>query len=149
MFTRAESSRIRQEFWTTFGKYMSPIPSSEGHKINWVNYRTGIKDVHFRMETLEARATICISIEHKDAGIRELYFEQLEELKGMFEGVMEEEWEWKKEDGKVCKELKGVSVLNREDWGELIGFFKERMMRLDRFWVDGRMGFEGLLSQSG
>jgi hypothetical protein len=144
MFTRAEASRIKQEFWTTFGKYMSPIPSSEGIKINWINYRTGIKDLYFRMETLEDRALICISIEHSDDGIRELYFDQLLELKEMFEEVMEEEWEWRRGERKVCKELRGVSVMNRDDWGEVISFFKERMIKLDRFWEEGKMGFEGL-----
>src|SRR3979490_1124512 len=94
MYTREESSLIRQEFWTTFGKYMSPIPSAEGLKVNWVNYKTGIKDVHFRMEALVDSAAICISIERGDAGIRELYFEQFLELKIVLHNTLEEEWEW-------------------------------------------------------
>jgi len=40
MFKRQEASRLREEFWTTFGRYMRPVLSTEGIKINWINYKT-------------------------------------------------------------------------------------------------------------
>src|SRR5690242_18739767 len=80
MFTREEASRIKEEFWTSFGKYMRPVLSAEGLEINWVNYHTGIKDVHFRMDAGRNSGVIFISLEHRDAGIRELFFEQFQEL---------------------------------------------------------------------
>lgn len=151
MFTREEVSRTRQEFWTTFGKYMNPVPSAEGEKINWINYRTGVKHVYFRMETLEDRAAIYISIEHADADIRELYFEQFAELKEMLRMSLEEEWDWQKDVtvgaktiSRIYKELPSKNVANRDDWPELISFFKERMIRLDAFWGNAKWGFEGL-----
>lgn len=50
MYTREQISQLRQEFWTTFGQYMSPVLSAEGGKINWLNYKTGIKHLHFKMD---------------------------------------------------------------------------------------------------
>lgn len=151
MFNRAETSKIRQEFWTTFGKYMSPIPSAEGLKINWVNYRTGVKDVFFRMETSTDRATIAISIEHSDSGLRELFFEQFVELKEMLHASVEEEWKWQREivvEGKsvarIYKELPGAQVTNKDHWPELISFFKKRIIDLDNFWENGKFAFAGL-----
>lgn len=151
MFNRAETSRIRQEFWTTFGKYMSPIPSAEGSKINWVNYRTGVKDVFFRMETLNDRAIISISIEHTDGGLRDLFFDQFVELQLMLHESLEEEWIWQREtsvDGKpvarIYKELPGTKVTNKDQWPELISFFKTRIIALDSFWENGRFAFESL-----
>jgi hypothetical protein len=149
MFTRAESSRIRQEFWTTFGKYMRPIPSAEGLQINWINYHTRIKDIYFRMRADPQSAAIYISLEHSDPAIRELYFEQLLQLKSILHTTLQEEWDWQLHvpvDGRMIsrigKELPGVSVMNKNHWPELISFFKPRMIKLDEFWENARWGFE-------
>jgi hypothetical protein len=146
MFTRGEASRIRQEFWTVFGKYMSPIPSADGLKVNWINYRTGIKDLYFRMDTSENGAAISISIEHTDPGIRELFFEQFVELKMVLNESLNEEWTWQNEtqSSRIYKELPEVQVTNRDQWPELISFFKPRIIALDAFWENARWSFEGL-----
>lgn len=152
MFTREEASMIRQEFWTTFGRYMNPVPSSEGYKVNWINYHTRVKDVYFRMNAGQKAASIGIVMQNADPAIRELYFEQFQELKEMLHGMMEEEWVWElhtyDESGKVIsriyKEMNGVSVFNRDQWPQLISFFKPRIIALDAFWENARYSFEAL-----
>jgi hypothetical protein len=152
MFKRDEASRIKEEFWTTFGRYMSPIPSAEGLKINWVNYHTKVKDVYFRMETGAKAASISISIEHRDPAIQELYFEQFLELKSLLHATLEEEWLWQlrasladdKVVSRIYKEISDVSVFNKDDWSELISFFKPRMIALDSFWENAKYSFEAL-----
>lgn len=152
MFTREETSLIKQAFWTTFGKYMSPIPSAEGIKINWVNYHTRIKDLHFRMDAGAKLATIAIIVQHADPAIQELYYEQFLELKDLLHATLEEEWEWNLhvpgEGGKIItriyKEISGVSVFNKNHWPELISFFKQRIIALDSFWENARYNFEAL-----
>jgi hypothetical protein len=152
MFTREEASLIKQEFWTTFGKYMRPIPCAEGMKINWVNYHTRIKDVHFRMDTGGKSAVIAILIQHGDPGIQELYYEQFLELKDLLHSTLQEEWQWQLhvpgDGGKVVtriyKEISGVSVFSKDHWPELISFFKQRIIALDSFWENARNSFEGL-----
>jgi hypothetical protein len=152
MFTREEASRIREEFWTTFGKYMSPILSTDGMKINWMNYHTGLKDVYFRMDAGQRSATIYVSMEHRDAEIQALYFAQFEELKTILHETLQEEWEWRLHvplaDGKVISkiytEISGVSVFNKDHWPELISFFKPRIIALDSFWENAKYSFEGL-----
>lgn len=152
MFTREQASRIRHEFWTTFGRYMSPIPSAEGMKINWVNYHTRLKDVYFRMDAGQRSAAISISMEHTDPEIQELYFRQFAGFRSLLHAVLEEEWDWQLKtplgDGKVVsriyKELPGVSVMNKDQWPELISFFKPRIMALDSFWADAKYSFDGL-----
>ena len=71
MFSKDEASRIRHEFWTTFGKYMAPVPSAEGLKINWINYHTRVKNLYFRMDAANRNAAISISIEHPDLVMQE------------------------------------------------------------------------------
>ena len=151
MFTRKQSSGLKHEFWTVFGRYMSPVLSAEGEPINWINYHTRIKDIHFRMDTGQKSAIIYISLEHKDDSIRALYFAQFVELKNMLHEALEESWEWQQDisvDGKVTsriyKELPEVSVLNKDHWPELISFFKPRIIALDHFWENARYTFDSL-----
>jgi Domain of unknown function (DUF4268) len=152
MFTREEASQIKQEFWTTFGKYMSPVPSAEGVKINWVNYHTRLKDVHFRMDAGAKSAVIAIQIQHPDPSIQELYFEQFLELKDLLHATLDEEWQWELHvpdgEGKIVtrifKKVDEVSVFDKNHWPELISFFKQRMIALDSFWENARYSFEGL-----
>lgn len=151
MFSREEASRIRQDFWTTFGRYMSPIPSAEGMKINWVNYHTRLKDVYFRMDAGQKSAVISISIEHTDPGIQEVYYDQFLEFKSLLHDTVQEEWDWQlhaavddKVISRIYKELSGVSVLNKDHWPELISFFKPRIIALDSFWENAKYSFEGL-----
>ena len=151
MFTREEASRIRQEFWTAFGKYMSPVPSAEGEKISWINYHTHVKDMYFRMDAGLTSATIYISFEHANAAIRELYFEQFEQSKKLFHYAMGEEWNWQlqvpvetKTVSRISKTLPNVSVMNKDHWPDLISFFKPRIIALDAFWETARYGFDNL-----
>jgi hypothetical protein len=152
MYKREEAARLREEFWTTFGRYMSPVPSSEGMKINWINYRTTFKDIHFRMQAGQQSAVISISLEHDDEDVRELYFRQFEAYKTMLHAALGEQWEWQqnvlvaeqKVISRIYKELPGHSLFNKEHWPELISFFKPRIIALDQFWEDAKYGFEGL-----
>lgn len=152
MFSREESSRIKHEFWTTFGRYMRPIPSAEGMKISWVNYHTGLKDVHFRMDAGKKTAAISITMEHPDPEVQELYFEQFLQMKDLLHATLQEEWEWQLHvpvaDGgiisRIHRMISGVSVFNKDQWPDLISFFKPRIIALDSFWENARWGFEDL-----
>jgi hypothetical protein len=84
MYSKQEAAQLRQEFWTAFGQYMSPVLSAEGEKVNWVNYKTGEKDIRFRMSADNKTAEIAIELTHKDAGIQQLYFDQFVELKSFW-----------------------------------------------------------------
>lgn len=152
MFTRVQASRIKEDFWTTFGRYMSPVVSVSGMKVNWINYHTRLKDVYFRMDAGPKAAFIGITVEHRDAGIQELYFEQFMELRTMLHTALAETWQWQLHtvaaDGRTISrigtEITGVSVFNQQDWPALISFFKPRMIALDSFWEDAQYAFDAL-----
>jgi hypothetical protein len=152
MYSKAEASQLRQEFWTAFGLYMSPILSADGEKVNWINYKTGEKNIAFRMNAVGKVASIAIEMSHADEGIRQLYFEQFEQLKKVLHSTLEEEWIWLadhtdeygKTTSRIYTELTGVNIMNKSDWPALIGFFKKRIIALDEFWSNARYGFEAL-----
>ena len=152
MYSKDEASQLKQEFWTTFGQYISPQLSAEGLKINWVNYKTGIKHLYFKMEASKRSAFIAIEIMHPDAGIQELFFEQFKELKNILHSALNEDWDWQlhtaddsgKTISRIVRHLYGVSIFNKNDWPALISFFKPRIIALDEFWSDAKYAFDAL-----
>jgi hypothetical protein len=152
MYSRQQASELRQAFWTAFGKYMQRILSAESEKVNWVNYKTGEKNIYFRMNAGNRSASIAIEITHPDIELQQLYFEQFVQLKTLLHNTLNEEWKWQlhfvDENGKVIsriyKELNNASLFNQNDWPALISFFKPRIIALDEFWSSARYGFEAL-----
>jgi hypothetical protein len=150
MYSKEQASRIRQEFWTTFGQYMSPVPNADGQKINWINYRTGEKHIHFKMDAGNRSASIFIEIAHPDATIQQLYFEQFQQMQALLHQTLGEEWQWtlhqQDEYGKVTSSigtnLPNTSILDKTKWPVLISFFKPRIIALDEFWSAAKYAFE-------
>ncbi|MBB6108055.1 protein of unknown function [Mucilaginibacter lappiensis] len=150
MYSKDEASQIRQAFWTAFGQYIAPQLSADGLRINWINYKTGIKHLNFKMQTGNREAYIAIEISHPDAGMQELMFEQFKELKTVFDTNLNEEWEWEphtrdennKLVSRIIKTLPSASIFNRNDWPALISFFKPRIIALDEFWSIAQYSFE-------
>jgi len=150
MFSKKEASQLRKKFWMIFGQYMSPVLSSEGEKINWINYKTGVKGLQFKMNVVQDTASISIEINQPDVAEQKIIFEKLLQLKHILNNSQNEKWNWllhtPDENGKlvskVYKERKGINIMRKEDWPALISFFKPRMMALDGFWNSVKYGFE-------
>lgn len=150
MYSKREISKQREAFWTAFGKYMLPVLSADGEKINWVNYKTGIPGVSFKMNADSNSAHIAIVLSHNDTAHRKVTYEQLQHLKDMLHSTLGEEWLWQpdiqdeygKEVSMVSKEIGNVNMNRTEDWPELISFFKPRIIALDEFWSTARYSFE-------
>ena len=151
MYSRAEASQMRQSFWTTFGQYMAPQLSAEGERVNWINYKTGEKHVFFRMQAGTRTASIGIELTHPGPELQQMYFEQLQQFKPLLHQHLGESWTWQlhatQETGttsRVFTELASVNIMKREDWPQLISFFKPRIIALDAFWSDVKYAFEAL-----
>ena len=92
MFSRKETAELRKEFWTAFGQYMAPVLSAENEKINWINYKTGIKGLQFKMDATGKKAWIAIEINHSDLLQQQMIFEKLRELRSVFYDSLQEDW---------------------------------------------------------
>jgi hypothetical protein len=152
VYSKAEVTQLRQAFWTTFGQYMAPVPSADGVPTSWINYKTGLKHVYFRMHADNRRASIGIELTHPDAGVRELFFEQFLELKTLLHETLGEPWRWEQHatdangvpQSRIYTEMTPANLFNRDDWPALISFFKPRLVALDEFWNDAQYAFEAL-----
>ena len=149
MFSKVEASQLRTAFWTAFGQYMVPVKGTEDEKVNWINYKTGEKDIFFRMRAEAGETLISIELTHKDDGLRQIYFEQFIGIKNLLHEATGEEWTWQPDvtlDGKkvsrIYKRLPNATIFKKEDWPQIISFFKQRMMALDVFWSSARYSFE-------
>jgi Domain of unknown function (DUF4268) len=150
MYTRQEASLIRKQFWTSFGQYMRPLPGANGDTVNWLNYKTGIRYLYFRMDADTEKASIAIELRHTEFSMQQHYFEQLQQLKNILEQETGEEWQWElrqpDEDGntvsKISTSIAKVNVFNNADWPVIISFLKPRLLALDKFWNIVKDGFE-------
>ncbi len=152
MYSKQEASQLKKEFWTVFGQYMTPVLSAEGEKISWINYKTGVKDIYFRMNADAQQGTVALQLSHTDEGLQQLYYKQLLSVKKVLEQTAGNNWIWQRavtnEYGKtisqVTKYLPNVSIYKKEDWPALITFFKNNIIALDEFWSGVKYGFEAL-----
>jgi len=151
MFSRQETAALTKEFWTSFGQYMLPVPSARQEKTSWINYKTGVKDIHFKMEIDAAGAHIGIAITATDPRRRGELFQQLAHWRPVLESKTGEAWNWQAETqnaqqqaiSRIGTTLANVHIYNKTDWPAIISFFKPRIIALDAFWVEVRPGFEG------
>jgi len=152
MYSKEEASRMRQAFWTAFGQYMAPVPNADGEKIAWINYKTGIKHLHFKMNAEGDRAEAALEMSHPDAAVQELFFEQFKQVKRGWEEALGTDWTWRMhevtDDGRtvsrIVTELTGPRIFNKGDWPQLISFFKEKIVAFDAFWNLYQYAFDAL-----
>lgn len=150
MYTKEQASHRKQEFWTRFGKYMAPVLSAEGEKINWINYKTGIRHLNFKMNATQEFADIGIEVGHKDPPHAAALYEQFKMLRPVLEAVLGEEWTWEPKKynehlqlfSSISLQHQPCNILRDSDWPEIISFLKPRIIRLDQFWCEHRMIFE-------
>lgn len=138
MYNPQEASQIRQQFWTALGQYLAPIPSATGGKVNWINYKTGVKAIRFKMDVIHKQAFAGIEIKAPADTRTDLYRIFL-----LFKQDFPQNYIWSAstEDtegrsvSQIFKSLEGYTPLNKAHWPELIAFFKEQIIAFDQFWA--------------
>lgn len=149
MYSKEERATFQRAFWTAYGKYMMPVPNSTGEKVNWVNYKSGVRNIFFKLRFDRSRAQVAIELTHADRTARLEIYERFLRLKHLFEAVVGVGWQWCKETFTDDRELSSISisvenvnVFNRDDWPTVISFLKQEMLLLDRFWQEVKPMFE-------
>ncbi len=144
MYDRETVRTTNALFFTSFGKFMMKQRSNSGNKVNWINYKTGVKSLYFRLEVDQRSARVCIDIQHKDEYIRELLFEQFLSLKTIFNTVTDNNWNWiesyENETGntfsRIYAEIEEVNIYKKESWHPIFNFYKHSLLKLDEFWIE-------------
>ena len=135
MFSKEESKKIRQEFWTTFGKK---------YPRKWLLYNTKIKDVTLKFTFNTKKAQVSIDIEPYDTIIKAYYYDKFLSLKNILineyiEDIIFDEY-YELDNGKVISrvyaELKEVSIHNKNTWEQTMNFLFDKMHQLETFFVE-------------
>jgi len=144
MFSKAQSKEINLNFWNGFEEYMMKIRSSNGRKINWLNYPSDIKTIFIRLEVDSKSAKLCFDIQHKDDQLRSIIYEQMTELKLVLEDTTIEKPEWnenfyylnKQYISRIVWENKSFNYYKSEDQEKIYQYIKERLIKFDLFYQE-------------
>ncbi|MBX7093699.1 MAG: DUF4268 domain-containing protein [Flavobacteriales bacterium] len=152
MYPKGHASQYRTEFFGFLKLKMGKKLSSERTRINWMKYPTGIDKLFFRCEIDHAGARLCIDIQHKDAGIRKLIFDQFLEMKPVLEkhiGALDWQEEFETEEGNLISRISIThpesNLFDKETWPDAFDFFSKKLIRLDKTWSMAKYTFLQLL----
>ena len=128
---------------------MKPVPGASGLPVNWINYKTGIRNIHFKMDADNTRTVIAIEISSPKEEERLQYYNQFVSLKKILTSTTVFNWQWNetvetdhKTISSISQQLDNVNILNQADWPAIISFLKPRIIALDAFWDMVKDGFE-------
>ncbi|MBW2961342.1 DUF4268 domain-containing protein [Mesonia aestuariivivens] len=134
MFSREDSKRIREQFWTEFGKQS---------RKKWILYNTKIKEVSLKFHFDNKKASLGFLITTEDEILKPYYFEKFTNLKALIkeeinnEIVLEEFYET--EIGEILSyiylEKQEVSIHNKKTWPEIFDFFNTQMPKFESFFL--------------
>lgn len=149
-YSDKSSSLLRRQFWTVFGQYMAPIPSADGEKINWINYKTEVRFIRFKLQLINNKEAIVIELSHPDLNVQLQQFEQLELFKKQFQQIVGTDWRWQKMNKNAVDKInctietliENVNINMEFQWPEIISFFKPRLIALDNFWCSHKFAFQ-------
>lgn len=144
MLSKEEQKQKNVDFWNGFKEYMRKTPSSNGRRVNWLNYPTQLKDVYVRLEVGSRGCSLNFDIQPKDSGIREIVWEQMGELKVVLENEMNYETLWheryygitNKEYSRISWEAPEFNYFNEAHIPQIYAFLKERLVTFDKFYQE-------------
>lgn len=144
MLSKQEFKERNTAFWSEFKTYMSKDRSSNGRKMNWLNYPTEIRYIFLRLEADKNGARLCFDIQAKDAGVRAIVWEQMEELKKVLTDTMGETGDWifdhhTPQIASFCRiqwEKQGLNFYSDADKPEIFRFLREKLIAFDEFYQD-------------
>ena len=149
MYSKDQISKLKTQFWTNFGQYMKPVPGASGLPVNWINYKTALRNIHFKMDADNTKAFIAIEISHPQDEQRLHYYNQFLSLKKLLVSTTTFNWQWNealqtdhKTISSISQQLDDVNILDQADWPPIISFLKSRIIALDAFWELVKDGFE-------
>lgn len=143
MFSKEELRERKTLFWEGLKTRMQHHRSANGKRMNWINYKTGIKFLFVRLDVNSKRAIFALDLQPKDEGVREIFWEQLHELKMVLESEMgpgnwndDFEIKYGLSVARISWELPGVNMFKKEDTDKIYAFFQEKLIAFDSFYTD-------------
>ena len=135
LYSKAEAKKLREDFWTSFGK---------SFPYKWTLYDTKIKDFSFKFLFDTKKARVLLAIEDNNVDTRTFYYNKLLSLQAILTNdylpkvvydshlVLDNG----KEISGVYVELEGVSIHNKATWQQTMVFLYDTMLQFEAFWAE-------------
>lgn len=144
MYSKEQLREIRTQFWADFKKHMQKHRSSNGRRMNWINYPSEVEFIFIRLHADNDGVAFSFDIQGKDAGVRAIVWEQMTELKIVLESEMGNEGIWHEnqfsesvpEFASIRWEKDGLRFSNPAHQQEIFEFFEDRLIRFDAFYQE-------------
>lgn len=144
MLSKEAQKQKNKDFWDGFKQFMRGVSSSNGRRMNWINYPTDLKAFYLRLIVTSKGCSVNFDIQLKDNGIREIVWEQMGELKKVLNDDMPFEANWHErfflEDGteisRISWSTDAFNYFNEEDIPKIYQFLKERLLGFDKFYQE-------------
>jgi hypothetical protein len=144
MLSKEEYRLLNISFWTGFKDHMKKIHSSNGRRMNWLNYPSDVKGIYIRLEADGNGARLCLDIQPKDDGIRAIIWEQMCELKRVLESTMTINTNWEENhilpDGRTISRIYWSTAdgnfYQKDDHDKLYHFLKSGLIEFDLFYQE-------------
>ena len=136
MFSKAESKKLREDFWIAFGK---------SYPRKWILYNTKVKALVFKFHFDLKKAMVSIDIETEDLERRITLWEKFQSLQSLLQSeeylpkaVFDEIFFLSngKEISRIYVTLENVSIHNKNTWQETMIFLSQQMGQVEVFFED-------------
>ncbi len=144
MLTKEEQKEFNQTFWDVFRKRMRKHMSSNGRRINWINYPSDVKSIYIRLHVDKGITALNFDVQFRDPEILAIVWEQLHEMKKVMESTMGLEGEWSEhnylESGQQFYRISWSSdkwnYRNTEHHDEIYAFLESTLLKFDEFYQE-------------
>lgn len=144
MFKKEELRAIRSEFWSAFKEHMKKHRSSNGRRMNWINYPSEVDFIYIRLHAEKDHVAFSVDVQPKDEGVRAIVWEQLTELKKVMEAEMGSDGFWLEETSSpavpsfssIRWEQNDLSLYRKEDHKAMYRFLENRLLAFDAFYQE-------------
>lgn len=144
MLSKEERKKLNEDFWNGFKQFMRKKKSSNGRRINWINYPSDVKEIFIRWEVNGKTTRLCFDVQPKDEGVRQIIWEQLGELKAVLTTEMSNPGNWQEEyyteDGRLISriywESNDYNFYNANEHQQIFNYMSETIEAFDRFYQE-------------
>ena len=144
MYSKEELKQLKSDFWNQFKVQMQKTRSSNGRRMNWLAYPSEVKDIYIRVDADGKGARLTFDIQGKDAGVRQILWEQLHELKLVMEQEMGTDGLWIENAStpvvpafnRIIWERSDLNFYKPEDHPEIINYLADRLIHFDAFYQE-------------
>ena len=148
MFSRQESILLKQEFWTTFGKWSALKRRRLTGRSHWLLNKSGVSGIRFRFSAENKQIGVCCELITKNENRKQELLHKFSFIKSQYTEYEEQKLIWDLENNHFNPVLisireNGLTPMNKEHWPKIFTFFFDNMTLLEKIFDEHKDFLEG------